>query len=69
MFTRGIVMTEDVVNSGVGAQRTRRNIVKTGAILASVAFARVTQANALPSPITPVPGAPIARCLLKGTKI
>jgi Hint domain len=48
----------------VRVQRTRRNIVKMGAILASVGLAR---ANAqLPSP-KPVPVPP--HCFLKGTKI
>jgi hypothetical protein len=61
-------MTENVADFSHGAERTRRNIMKMGAILASVALARVTQANAgLPSP-APVPVAP-TRCFLKGTRI
>ncbi len=58
-------MTEDVANSGLGAPRTRRNIVKMGTILASVAVSKVARAQSLPSP-RPVPS---PHCFLKGTKI
>ena len=36
-------MTGDVENLSVRAQRTRRNVLKMGAILAPVALARITQ--------------------------
>ncbi len=47
-------------------QRTRRNIMKMGAILGAVALTRVERARAAPIPIS-APPAP--HCLLRGTNI
>src|SRR5580658_3842903 len=57
-------MTSGLENSNPGTQRTRRNIMKMGAILAPVVLARIKSAEALPC-------AAVVRCscFLKGTKI
>jgi len=60
-------MTDDVANFSGEAQRTRRNIIRMGAILASAAFARVASANTTVLPTArPLP---TTKCLLSGTKI
>lgn len=62
-------MSQDVEDFGGGAGRTRRNIMKLGAILASVTFARSAAAfPPLPKPV-PVPSPTGSRCLLRGTKV
>lgn len=62
-------MTSDAGDFGVTSGRTRRNLLKMGAILGSVALAR-TRASAVPVPCSTVAAA-IGRCncFLKGTKI
>ena len=57
-------MTNDQENLSSGAQRTRRNIMKMGVILAPVALARIP--SALAFPCTTTRG---CNCFLKGTKI
>lgn len=52
-----------VENMSVSAQRTRRNIVKMGAVLAPVALAKIKRANAVPA------CAIRCNCFLKGTNI
>ena len=59
-------MTGDPGNLSVGAQRTRRNIVKMGAILSAAVLARANSAHARSSVCSSVIG---CRCFLKGTKI
>ena len=54
-------MASEAKNSGSGTQRTRRNIMKVGVILASSAVARANSA-VVPSPVA-------VRCFLKGTKV
>ena len=66
-------MTIGLANSNAGTQRTRRNIMKMGAVLGSVALARANSALAHPSQSN-VCNTPAARlfscnCFLKGTKI
>ena len=66
-------MTIGLANSNAGTQRTRRNIMKMGAVLGSVALARANSASAHPSQSN-VCNTPAARlfscnCFLKGTKI
>jgi Hint domain len=57
-------MTGDVENLSVGAQRTRRNILKMGAMLAPVALARIKTARAMAKRPCAV-----CNCFLRGTKI
>ena len=60
-------MTGEPGNLSAGAERTRRNIMKMGAILASAAvLARANSAHAGPSVCSTAIG---CRCFLKGTKI
>ena len=66
-------MTIGLENSNSGTQRTRRNIMKMGAVLGSVALARANSALAHPSQSN-VCNTPAARlfscnCFLKGTRI
>src|SRR5579863_8440358 len=68
----GIAMTVDLEHSGSGVQRTRRNIMKMGVILASSAAARANSAHAVN--LSVVCNTPAARhfacnCFLKGTRI
>ena len=64
-------MTSDFENSSVGAQRTRRNIMKMGAILAPAALAAITRADAAEAVCSTRLGnfLPRCNCFLKGTKI
>ena len=69
-------MTSEWENSSSGARRTRRNIVKMGAILGSVALARANSALAHPphpqqSNVCNTPAARLfsCNCFLKGTQI
>jgi hypothetical protein len=57
-------MTSELDNSNSGTHRTRRNIMKMGAILAPVVLTRIKSAEALPC-------SSVVRCscFLKGTKI
>jgi hypothetical protein len=57
-------MTSGLENSNSGTQRTRRNIMKMGAILVPVVLTRIKSAEALPC-------AAVVKCscFLKGTKI
>src|SRR5271157_4425736 len=57
-------MTNDQENLSSGAQRTRRNIMKMGVILAPMALARIPSALAVPCAT-----AVGCNCFLKGTKI
>jgi Hint domain len=59
----GSIMSNELENGNSGTQRTRRNIMKIGAILASSAVARANSARAEPTP------AAVVHCFLKGTKI
>jgi hypothetical protein len=59
-FGRWNLMSSELNNSGSGTQRTRRNIMKVGVILASSAVARAN--SAIPTPVA-------VRCFLNGTKI
>jgi hypothetical protein len=63
-------MTNDQENLSSGAQRTRRNIMKIGVILASSAVA-ASSAHALTSSTSSVSpcATSVCRCFLKGTKI
>ncbi len=64
---RGTIMTGDVQDPGATAQRTRRNIMKMGAILGSALGSAVltrTKASANPPSIVP-----LGHCFLKGTAI
>jgi hypothetical protein len=56
-------MADNVENTSVRAQRTRRNMLKMGAILAPVALARLKTARATPACSVR------CNCFLKGTKI
>ena len=60
-------MTIGLENSNSGTQRTRRNIMKMGAILAPVALASIRSAHALPS--SAACAVVRCNCFLKGTKI
>jgi hypothetical protein len=63
-------MSGDVQESSTGAQRTRRNILKMGPILASAVVARSKPAGAVPSSVCGVVKiASLCHCLLKGTSI
>jgi hypothetical protein len=70
-------MTSELENSNSGTQRTRRNIMKIGAILVPAILARVSSAAAHPDhpdhpdhPVHPVHGSGGgSNCFLKGTKI
>ena len=60
-------MTNNRENLSSGAQRTRRNIMKMGVILASSAVAGVNSAHALPS--SAACAVVRCNCFLKGTKV
>src|SRR5208283_2647702 len=60
---RGTIMTGDVENLTVRVQRTRRNVLKMGVILAPAALVRTKTARAAPA------CAVRCNCFLKGTKI
>ena len=60
----GVVMNEPRILSSHG-QRTRRNIMKMGAILGAVALMKIEQARAVVSPSS----VPRSNCLLRGTNI
>jgi hypothetical protein len=63
-------MSGDVQNSSPGAQRTRRNILKMGPLLAATVVARSDSAGAVPSFVCGLaPNNPHCNCLLKGTRI
>jgi Hint domain len=53
----------------LNARRTRRNVVKMGAILASSAVATANSAHALPPVVCRTPARFLCNCLLRGTKI
>jgi hypothetical protein len=59
-------MVSELENSRSGAQRTRRNIMKMGAILTPVLLTRIKSAQAKP---TCGSSSPRCNCFLKGTKI
>ena len=59
-------MISELENSPVGVQRSRRNIVKMGAILVPVLLSRIKSARAKP---TCGSSSPRCNCFLKGTKI
>ena len=61
-------MTIGLENSNSGTQRTRRNIMKMGAILAPVALASIQSAHAA-SVSTAACAVVRCNCFLKGTKI
>ena len=64
-------MTNDQENLSLGAQRTRRNIMKIGVVLASSAVA-ASSAHALTSStssVSPCAVSSCGKCFLKGTKI
>jgi len=62
-------MASEVKNSGSGTQRTRRNIMKMGAILASSAVAGAYSAHAATSTTTAACAVVRCKCFLKETKI
>jgi hypothetical protein len=62
-------MASEVRDLGSGTQRTRRNIMKMGAILASSAVAGVYSAHAATSTTTGICAYARCNCFLKGTKI
>src|SRR6516164_3516528 len=62
-------MASEVKNSGSGTQRTRRNIMKMGAILASSAVAGAYSAHAATSTTTAACAVVRCNCFLKETKI
>ena len=62
-------MTGDRENLSVRAQRTRRNIVKIGSILAPAVMANAILARAKAAPVSVCAAAVGCKCFLKGTKI
>ena len=62
-------MTMGLENSNAGTQRTRRNIMKMGAILASSAVAGAYSAHAATSTTTAACAVVRCNCFLKETKI
>ena len=60
-------MISEFEDSPTGAQRTRRNIMKMGAILVPAVLARIQSAQAEPTPV--VSSSPGCNCFLKGTRI
>ena len=62
-------MTGDLENLSVKTQRTRRNIVKMGSILAPAALASAVLARTKPAQAVPCAAALRCNCFLKGTRI
>jgi Hint domain len=62
-------MTIELKNSNSGTQRTRRNIMKMGAILVPVTFAKVNTAAAGAGEGAGAGKVDVGNCFLKGTKI
>jgi hypothetical protein len=63
-------MSSEVQDSNASAQRTRRNILKMGPILAAAVVARSDSAEAIPSFVCGLaPNNPHCNCLLRGTRI
>jgi Hint domain len=62
-------VTAELENLSVRAQRTRRNIVKMGSILAPAALASAVLARTKPAQAVPCAAALRCNCFLKGTRI
>ena len=66
----GSIVTGDLENLSVKTQRTRRNIVKMGSILAPAVLAGAVLSRAKPARAAVCPSAiPHCNCFLRGTKI
>ena len=62
-------MTGNVENMSVRAQRTRRNMLKVGAVLASASLAGIERASATSTICGSIIRPSVCKCFLKGTRI